>query len=568
MNNWYVILLLMVFLTAGQTAFAQVSEEDLEGFDEPPDTADFYKRLYKYSKNKKFLYFIYKGVFNPPVKKSSKKVVKKVKDELRPDIYEGRVIRKINIVVLEPFGTSLTDASRTPHSFIQKSGNALHALTNGSTIRNLLLIKKNETLDPLEITESERLLRATGYIRDARIKVFPVKGSTDSVDVEVRVQDYWSIRPYITASPTRISYRTVENNLLGLGHRLDLRFVDHLDEAIPLETEFSYRIPTIKNTYISPTFFYGSSELNNRRGLTINRPFYSPLTKFAGGLDLLSVSRSDSTRIENDTAYFQYNYHSFLVDTWLGSSWTLLDGNTDEERSTKIVTAIRYARLRYPTLKTAEMNGSYYFPSQDIYLASLSLSSRKYVRDRYIFKFGESEDVPDGRKTTITAGYENSTLDERYYFSVESALGTYLPKLGYFYLNAGYGTFFNKHQISQGHVITSIIYFTPLKKAGNWRVRTFILGNFDYGIDRKFNEKLYLNADDGLPGYKNEYPQGTSRFSLSTQVVMYTPYEFIGFRFAPIFLAGVGMVGNYNGPPLKARLYQSYGIGLLIKNEL
>jgi hypothetical protein len=111
-------------------------------------------------------------------------------------------------------------------------------------------------------------------------------------------------------------------------------------------------------------------------------------------------------------------------------------------------------------------------------------------------------------------------------------------------------------------------YLTPLYQAGKWRIRNFTALNFDYGIDRKFQERIYLNADNGLPGYKSNLPNGTSRLTLSTQAVFYSPFEMLGFRFAPVVLAGIGMMGDYNSSIFESRIYQSYGFGLLIKNEL
>ncbi len=546
---------------------AQVVEE-VDDLDAPVDTAEFYKKLYNYSKEKKFLYVVYRAIFNPPGRPKTKKKAKPVVAGMTPARYKGKIIRNVSIVSYEPFGTSLNDTSRRPHSFLQKGGNKVHALTNNSTVRNLLLFRKNDLADPLKIKESERLLRSFGYIRDARIMVEKIPGNSDSVDIEVWTQDYWSIKPDITGSTSKVRYRLTESNFIGLGHRLDLRLTDRINEYSPLVLDASYRIPTIRNTYISPEIYYGNSSDNNVRGFRVSRPFYSPLTRVAGGIDVLSATKSDSAQLPFDTSYYDYSFRSFITDGWLGSSWKLRKGITDEERSTRLVTALRYARTRYPVLSIQDTGLRNNFEAIDLYMASISLSSRKYLKDRYIFKFGEYEDVPDGRKITFTTGYENSSLQERYYMSAEGAIGTYVYNWGYFYFNLGYGTYLNKREFSQGLITSSFIYFTPLKIIGRWRYRQFTNVGFDYGIDRKFSELIYLNADGGLPGYKNDLPQGTSRFAVSTQIILYSPHEFLGFRYAPILLAGIGMVGDYNQTPFNSKIFQSYGIGFLIKNEL
>lgn len=561
-------LLLLLFFLFACAASAQVVVEQDEEFDAPTDTAEFYKKLYKYSKDRKILFFVYKTVFNPPVRQKPKKKAKPVRTGVTAKKYKGKIIREIRITPFEPFGTSLNDTARRPHSLIQKGGNAAHVLTHRSTIRNLLIFKKGSAADPLKIMESERLLRSTGYIRDARIMVHTIKGNPDSVDVEVWTQDYWSIRPNLTVTTSKVRYRVTENNFIGLGHRLDVRVTDQLNESRPLVLDANYRVPTIGNTYISPEVYYGNSSENNIRGFRVNRPFYSPLTRVAGGLDILSVAETDSLQPQGDTNYYEYSFRSFVTDGWIGNSWKLMKGSTDEERSTRLVTALRYARTRYPLLNIQDENLKENFSSVDLYLASISLSSRKYLKDRYIFKFGEYEDVPDGRKLSFTTGYEKSSIEDRYYLAVDGAVGTYLYNWGYFYLSLGYGSFVNHKKFSQGVVNASVIYFTPLHQFGRWRYRQFTTANFTYGLDRKYGETLYLNTNNGLPGYKETYPRGTSRLSVSTQIQLYSPFEFLGFRFAPILFAGVGLVGDYNASPFKSRLYQSYGIGVLIKNEL
>ena len=101
-----------------------------------------------------------------------------------------------------------------------------------------------------------------------------------------------------------------------------------------------------------------------------------------------------------------------------------------------------------------------------------------------------------------------------------------------------------------------------------WYLRNFIETRFIYGVNRASNEFLYLNTDDGIPGYREEIPKGSSRLTLTFQSVLFSPVEFLGFRFAPIVLAGYGLIGDYNQTVFGSKLYQTYGLGLLIKNEL
>jgi hypothetical protein len=561
------LILSLLLIINSAPSFGQVNDSIYNELEVPVDTAYFYKKLYNYSKNRKAAYFIYKSVFNPPkwVNATTKKSRKKKSDPARK--FENKIIRRIEVISLDPTGTSITDTSRHPHSVLQKTVNKIHIESRRRTILNYVLIKRNDSLDLLLLKESERLLRSTGFIRDVRMELRAVAGTRDSVDVYIYSQDYWSIRPDIVATTSRVKYEVNDRNFLGLGHVFDLKVTDLLKESSPLILDGSYTIPSLGTSYISPKFYYGTSEENNIRGIVINRPFYSPLTRWAGGFDLYSRVYTDSIRFTTDTI-IEYFYRSFTTDLWAGYSSNLRKGITDEERSTRLVSAARFSRTRYPKVTPGTEQLKELFSGGELYLASLSFSSRKYVTDKYIFKFGDVEDVPDGRKLTLTSGVENRFTGSRFYIGLAGALGSYFEKIGYLYTGVGFGTFVQKNEKSIGLIRTEVIYFSPLLKMSNWYLRNFADLRFIYGVNRASNEFLYLNTDDGIPGYREELPKGSSRLTLTLQSVLFSPVEFLGFRFAPIVLAGYGLVGDYNQSVFRSKLYQTYGLGLLIKNEL
>ncbi|MBL7915625.1 MAG: hypothetical protein JNL49_11330 [Bacteroidia bacterium] len=562
-----ILFLSLLFIFSSAPSHGQVNDSIYDELDVPVDTAYFYKKLYNYSKNRKAAYFIYKSVFNPPkwVNATAKKSRKKKSDPTKK--FENKIIRKIEVISLDPTGTSITDTSRHPHSVLQKTVNKIHIESRRRTILNYVLIKRNDSLDLLLLKESERLLRSTGFIRDVRMELRAVSGTRDSVDVYIYSQDYWSIRPDIVASTSRVKYSVNDRNFLGFGHLFDLKVTDLLKESSPIILDGSYTVPSLGTSYISPKFYYGTSEENNIQGIVINRPFYSPLTRWAGGFDLYSRVYTDSIRFTTDTI-IEYFYRSFTTDLWAGYSSNLRKGITDEERSTRLVSAVRFSRTRYPKVTPGIEELKELFSGGELYLASLSFSSRKYVTDKFIFKFGDVEDVPDGRKLTLTSGVENRFTGSRFYIGLAGALGSYFEKIGYLYTGMGFGTFIQKNEKSIGLIRTEIIYFSPLLKMSNWYLRNFADLRFIYGVNRASNEFLYLNTDDGIPGYREELPKGSSRLTLTLQSVLFSPVEFLGFRFAPIVLAGYGLVGDYNQSVFRSKLYQTYGLGLLIKNEL
>src|SRR6478672_2612034 len=122
------------------------------------DSLQMYRNIEKLSKRSKFSKFMYKLVFRtlPTKKTPPKKKRKKIVSTLAG--YEGKIIRKITIESLDPFGYSVTDTVDRPGRFIEKVGNGIHVRSKSWTIRNYLLFKRNDVFDSIIVKESERLV--------------------------------------------------------------------------------------------------------------------------------------------------------------------------------------------------------------------------------------------------------------------------------------------------------------------------------------------------------------------------------------------------------------------------
>ena len=127
------------------------------------DSTHLYRNIESYSKRSKFNGFIYRLIFKPvainPKNKGVKKKVYKKLIQKPYSSFEGKIVRKIDVVTLDPFHYSATDTTVRKQNFLSKTGNGIHIKTQGITIRNLLLIHKNQPFNSLLVKESERLIR-------------------------------------------------------------------------------------------------------------------------------------------------------------------------------------------------------------------------------------------------------------------------------------------------------------------------------------------------------------------------------------------------------------------------
>ena len=183
-----------------------------------PDTTDFYYRLHQKANKRKFTRWVYGGIFRSPPRAQDS--ISDKQQKVNPFLsYQGKTIRSVRIVSLDPFGYSVNDTLKYFPNHLEQAGNKYHINTRKYIIRNILLFKPNQTLDPLEMSESERLLRVYPYVNDARIYVLEDPNSTDSVDVTVMVQDKWSAIISSSLDVNKPNIRLLERNLFGIGHQ-------------------------------------------------------------------------------------------------------------------------------------------------------------------------------------------------------------------------------------------------------------------------------------------------------------------------------------------------------------
>ena len=104
-----------------------------------------------------------------------------------------KVVRRVNITTLDAFGYNINDPNRRPRNVLEKSGNYFHVKTARTRVRQVLLFRPGQELEPLDLAESERLLRQTAEILDARVFVNEATTTADSVDVEVVTKDVFSL---------------------------------------------------------------------------------------------------------------------------------------------------------------------------------------------------------------------------------------------------------------------------------------------------------------------------------------------------------------------------------------
>jgi len=475
-----------------------------------------------------------------------------------------KVVRRIDYRTLNSFGYSINDTTRVPRNFVEKAGNSVHIKTHRGRIRNTLLFKIGSTLEPLALSESERLLRQKEYILDARVMVNEQTTTKDSVDIIVITKDVFSISGAASFNAGKGSGRIGLNdiNFLGLGHQFRNAYSFGLDSLNRTWMySGSYTIENIYNTFVTARVIYRNEFNTQQQGISLYRDFYTANTKYAGAvsafyyMDPVYVKDEDGLRRRVNLEYIRQDY-------WIGKAYRLKSYNLGYDNPGRIILAGRIIATDYLNSPNPD------YQKNTLFVAGVGYSFRKYYRDQYLFGFGRTEDIPAGNLFALSAGYQDGVLYNRYYLGGKIAFGQYSTNFGYLYVDAQFDTYLRGKNWEQGELSSEILYFTKLLTVGTWQWRHFFWNRVTYGYNRKYGENLLnINRQEGIRGYRSP-ERGTRRVVFNYENSLFTPYSFLGFRVALVSFADLAWLSDGNkSNPLKQAPYQGYGLGIRFRNE-
>ncbi|MBW2962569.1 ShlB/FhaC/HecB family hemolysin secretion/activation protein [Mesonia aestuariivivens] len=532
----------------------------------------FYKKLQNKSKGSKFTKLLHGLMFEPVNPSNKKKSNKKIEDLLQRDFsdHQGKIIRKIKITTYDPFGYSEKDTTVKPSKRIDNYGNVLHAKTKPFTVRGLILLEKNKPLDSLLVLESERLLRSRKFIRRALIRPEEITKSSDSIDLHIYVLDSWSLGIDGDISTSKGEIRLREYNFFGLGHQYTTAYKQDFDQKENTGFTLGYKAQNLYNTYINAEVFrdveVDQSYLNTAR---INRNFYSPYTRWAGEVSLYKRQYYENFYNQVLDTIVRKPIKTEGLDTWGGLAIPLQKRTEKGDLPTNIIIAARYSTQKFLEKPDEKVDSVAFFSNQNIKLGSIGIRQVNYVRDRYIFRNGDIEDIGVGHSYFINSGVQSQNGENNFYLGVDLTLTNYFADFGYLAANLQYGSYFRNGETRQSLFKAQGTYFTPIFHFGNWYMRQFVKTNMTVGINRKdiIKDRLNLGGYYGIDGFNSNEVFGTRKFVFNFQTQSYVPFSWWGFRMSPFIGFDLGFIGEAPQPFFKNDLYTRFGFGFLISND-
>lgn len=508
---------------------------------------------------------ISKRIMNSITRKSSSDPIAAVRSEEAFLPYRGKIIRKIIIRHID-FQKTVYDTTRNIRNTITRIGNALHSTSRDWVIRDNLFIRENKQLNPYKLADNERHLRDLDFLLDAKFYIIPLK-SADSVDVVVLTRDVFSLGGTVNPATSRTRMKLYDANLGGWGQRLQFNSVIDPDRDPGFGYEFLYRKNSIAGTFINGSVGYtqlntGSSygeEQEKAYYIRFDRPLVSPYTRYAGGMEL---SRNWSENFFNvrDSLFRDYRY--VINDFWIGYN---IGANSNYDRSRHFI-AIRAFDQHFTRVpwQPREQERPLY-QDQTFVLGSATFFKQDFYTARYIYGFGRTEDVPYGHRVTLTMGWSRHSGISRPYFGVE-AEKSLVTRLGEFYTVAVRAGSYTNNGLEDATVLLSGSLTSRLIPQGQFLFRQSVMVDYTRVYRQRTTIPLDINNEFGLQYFRADSLWGTKRFNIQTETVAFSPWQLLGFRFAPFAFGQMAMISG-NKESIFDKPYFGFGGGLRTRNE-
>jgi len=478
----------------------------------------------------------------------------------------GRVIRDINVEILDVFGASVDNPKDTVRSWLQDGGNALHIDTKEWLITNQLLFSQGERLVSFDLEESERIIRKSPYVYDVRIVPRRIENNPDSVDIMVYVQDIWSLYGSVVYSPANNAGRIRVNdiNFLGFGNELKagLKFSQEFTRG--WDWDGGYSVNNIGRTFISTNIFYSSVMDRQLYGLMIGRDFISQVINWGGGISQLwqNTRYPDLKDTLGQVETARYNQQ----DYWLGYAFDVRPFDPATVYQNRFNVAGRVVRTVYsekPDVDTLNL-----FQDKTFYLGRVGFAYRTYYQDRYVFGLGRTEDIPLITMIELLFGLEQGTKSSRPYYGLKTGYSFHNDHLGYLYGGFQTGAFRSHEKWLNRTSLVELLYFSNLHAIGKFKWRHYIGSRYSYSFDPSWPQDiLNINDQGGLRGFSDSYLKGNKKLVLNYEADVFVPLKLLGFQLAVIIFADLGLIASSNSSLFASKLYQGYGFGFRIRNE-
>jgi len=475
----------------------------------------------------------------------------------------------------------LSEIFEDPRNAFYRTVNDLKIQTRKAVIRRELLFREGETLNEFALSESERVLRRLGYLRNVDISYHPRADEPSIADVKVRVQDTWTIIPQISFSSgdgrDRTSIGIAESNLLGHGKRIETGYRKE-EGSDTIQVVYDDRNLFNSRQQLQLGYFDGND--GNRFLYEFGDPYRSLIQDDAWGTQL-DVFDGIGRLYENGDERFIYREKS--EEYGIGYSFSMGD---PESRVYRYTFGYQYQSNTFSQARDRDFSSIGLNPDDVSRDPALLASNRRYsgpyfgierieqdfVSMAYIDRFSRVEDFNIGRVVASSiqlAPVALGSRDDALLINAEYSAGHRIDSGSFVRGELSGSSRYQDGGFENSLIHTEAKYFNVL---GPVSVGDIYLGKhtlvastfFDYGIKLDLDRELLIGADNALRGYDARTFTGDKRFALNLEDRMHfieNAWDLISIGGAAFFEIG-GATNRAAGRLFTDELYSDVGVGL------
>ena len=440
---------------------------------------------------------------------------------------------------------------------IYRLANRWHIVTRDTVIQQQLLFRTGDRFSQRLLDESERLLRANNYLYDT--KITPLRYADGVVDIRVWTRDLWTLMPGLSVSRSggenRSRAQLSEQNLLGLGIKLRVTYVDNVDRN---STSFEYFDKNLGDSWTSAFLKYSDNSDGGTTQFNLTRPFYAMDTRWSAGATLFDDEREVSF-YDLGNAAAEYKSQTELHSAFWGWSAGLIDGWVKRWTSGIVYDDREFRAVpnsQLPSLIPANRRLVYPFVGLELLEDQFQTASNRDQIER-------TEDFFLGARLTASLGWATESFGSDrdafiYRLSASKGFGSIERKA--LFLSSWANGRFEHGDSKNTQVGANARYYNQISDKRLF----FVTLDASWGEDLDLDNRVDLGGDTGLRGYPLRYQTGDSRILLTAEQRYFSDwYPFRLFRVGGALFADIGRTWGDNpvaGAPLG--WLKNLGLGL------
>jgi outer membrane protein assembly factor BamA len=438
----------------------------------------------------------------------------------------------------------------------------LHRSTRHKVIADQLLFKAGDRYSRRALEESARLLRANRYFYDAEIR--PVRYTGGRVDVEVVVQDIWTLNAGggvgRSGGTNTTRFLLQDTNFLGTGKSVTLQRETSVDRTTSL---LRYDDNALLGSHAIARLAYSANSDGHVRSVLLAQPFYSLDSRWAAGVTASSEERVDSLyELGHTTDRFRHRLELFSLDG--GLSRGLVDGWA--RRWTAGFTYRKdlfdpAAGFAAPALLPGDRTLSFPWVAFD-------LVQDRFSEARNLDQIERTEDLHLGSSLHARVGYSSTAFGaDRNAAVFDASASTGFkpsPRQTFLFSSSLFGRW-GKDGAENTLLQTSARFYW--RDFGEQLFFITLEGGVAHALDPE--SQLLLGGDNGLRGYPLRYQDGDGRALLTVEQRVFThyyPFRLVRVGGAVFFDAGRTWPGADGRAP-NYGLLKDAGFGLRLSNS-